>query len=421
MIIACIMLFSVNSSFLFAEAVFTKDGSIVEGKILRESRPSVQIKLSDGKVKDVPRSEILRILYHDNYKNKRYMTKMDGTVIEVYIVDEDKTSYTYRMNIDSPEEIKILKDDVDSISRRKVVSEGEVTALYSFPSGVSFMMKDALVPRGGVTFPSGQEDSEIGKVTGGFLIAETETTYELWSEVRAWAVKNGYTFDSKGDIGGSGTVFVTENGGSVKQPVTNISWNDAIVWCNALTEYCNANKLTSATLTCAYLTGGVIVRNAKNCVLCDGAIPSETAKGFRLPTPEEWEYAERYRGSDGTNAILRDNLYWTRGDSASGAERSDKSGADKFAVKGKHTSDVKSKSPNALGIYDMSGNAAEWCDRKKYENLIPKANQINNVDKTMYISAYAVSSYTDFKPVLFSTERLNLSHSNIGFRIARNK
>ena len=113
---------------------------------------------------------------------------------------------------------------------------------------------------------------------------------------------------------------------SDSHPVVNVSWNDAMEFCNWLSR--------------------------------------KEGKTYRLPTEAEWEYACRagtttryFHGNDseGLEKVgnVADAAFETQFPELEGAIRAN----DGYA----YTSPVGSFSPNTFGLYDMHGNVWEWC------------------------------------------------------------
>jgi formylglycine-generating enzyme required for sulfatase activity len=187
-------------------------------------------------------------------------------------------------------------------------------------TGMTFMW----VPAGSFAMGSGAWDGEGNKdefpvhtvAVDGFWMAKYPVTQGDWKKIMA-----GAFWKKVNPFAANPSCFKT----SPDHPVENISWNDVHEFIQKLISL-NKNK---------YL--------------------------FRLPTEAEWEYAARSCGKPekfAGSAPLNDLAWYS-------------------ANSGMTTRPVGMKKPNALGLYDLSGNVYEWCEDNYSESAYKKHREKN--------------------------------------------
>jgi formylglycine-generating enzyme len=259
----------------------------------------------------------------------------DGNIFEVrfYIDDVQKESdqnspYSFILNTDTlnagTHTIKAVAEDTDGAEASSkiniILNPGEMV----FVHGGTFEMGDRLGDGSSYELP-------LHSVTvSDFFMGANEVTQEEWSQYMPPKVWNPM---------GTGDTY----------PAYYSSWYEVI-------KYCNLRSMNEGLTPC-YMINGSEYPEAWGPVptstdtIWNAAICNWNANGYRLPTEAEWEYAAR----GGIHNL--DNFRY----SGCNLETDLTNYAWYFFNTVSYTHPVGTKLPNQLGLYDMSGNAWEWC------------------------------------------------------------
>lgn len=243
-----------------------------------------------------------------------------------------------------------LMDAWGPVTNLSPTGAGSITSPVPISASAMFFRvvgEFAPVPEGMVEIPAGTNsgtDPDYGpysQTVERFYMDAMEVTLLDWVTVRNWTINNGNAYDLD-NVESKGTLH----------PAHSMNWYDAVKWCNARSEM--------EGRTPCYTVGGSVFRTGQAVPDCDF-----DANGFRLPTPDEWEYAAR--------GGLQDKRFpW--GDTITHHDANYDSDPaydyDVSTTRGPHpdyydgdfptTCPVDTFSANEYGLYCMSGNIREW-------------------------------------------------------------
>ena len=232
------------------------------------------------------------------------------------------------------DKIKVLKDGYEKFkiksASKKIAPTQRIKEKFKIDKVLE--LDNMVFVRGGKYKPSfADEEKEVCNLE----VCKYPTTQEMWLEVEE---TNPSYF--KGD----------------KRPVEQVSWWDAIYYCNKMSKKYNLEPVYNITYDDFDKEVLKINQIGESPMEPDKADFRKT-EGFRLPTEVEWEWFARggevaiqdgtfdkeYAGSDNIEKVA-----WYGGIFGPGNSEN-------------KTHEVGAKNPNQLGLYDCTGNVWELC------------------------------------------------------------
>lgn len=271
----------------------------------RERLNEQGVTLSDelGRVLD----KLLKYLVRERYQSAaEVLQDLNTTISSVSCVDP--TILTISQSTLSPSQknwgeltLQTFKFDVITVnaSGREIRCDRHQAEFFTEDLGNEVVLEMVQIPSG--TFIMGSDEHNSAKprhsvTVKPFFMGKYLVTQEQWKAV----------------MGNNPSYFR-----AIKRPVEKVSWNDAVEFCQLLSQ--------------------------------------KTGKTYRLPSEAEWEYACRAGTTTPFHCgetITADLAKYNGGYSYASAPK---------GVNRKETTPVGCFLPNAFGLYDMHGNVCEWC------------------------------------------------------------
>jgi formylglycine-generating enzyme required for sulfatase activity len=194
-----------------------------------------------------------------------------------------------------------------------------------------------------------------------------------------------------------------------EHPVVQVTWQQAALFCNWLSE---KEKLPP------------VYRKQSDKLVPKNPLPA----GYRLPTETEWEYCARFANNTASLRYTWGDTFPPKPGTLNVADLSAKDLLSRYLEKYNDghpvTAPVASYTANALGLFDLGGNAAEWCH--DYYSIYTSSADSAGIDPTgpKQGKLYVIKG-SSWQHASISTLRsayrgyANDKRNDLGFRICR--